>query len=328
MDITIAAKQEQELCKLEKAYSVGALLYTPAVYENMAEKIATHDFKSIAFCLEDSIADDALAEAEASLKKTLKEIKSKALAKLPMIFVRVRSPKHLKYIHSMLTDEIEIITGYILPKFDSTNAEAYKTLFLEINAGREKPLYFMPILESRLIIDKRTRDKELYTIKSILDSIAQYILNVRVGGNDFCNIFGVRRNERQTIYDVGVVCDILIDILNVFSCDYVVSGPVWEYFGKDRNGAWAQGLKRELELDRLNGFIGKTSIHPEQLPLIHESLMVDKNDYQDALHILNWDSMKLGVGASANQSRMNEVKCHLKWARKIYLLGKIYGVKE
>lgn len=319
---------KETLCKMEKAYMVGALLYTPAIYEGVAEKIQANHIQSMVFCLEDSIADGALAQAEQTLKQTLQAIKAKDICSLPMIFVRVRSPQHLQHVHKMIDDETDVIAGYILPKFDLSNANEYKNLILEINANREKELYIMPILESAVIACKETRATQLYEIKKILDSISQYVLNVRVGGNDFCNYFGLRRNINQTIYDVGVVRDILIDILNVYSHDYVVSGPVWEYFGKDKDGQWAQGLKRELALDKVNGFIGKTCIHPEQVSIIHESLMVDKSDYEDALSILGWDSTQLGVCAGANHSRMNEVKCHYNWAKKIYTLGKIYGVKE
>ncbi|MBR2337165.1 MAG: HpcH/HpaI aldolase/citrate lyase family protein [Clostridia bacterium] len=315
--------------KMQKAYRVGALLYIPAVYDlSVVDKIARGDFKSVAFCLEDSIADDAVEQAEINLKRILTAIKERKIANLPMIFIRPRSPKHLERVHNAIMGQIDIVSGYVLPKFDMSNANEYKAIFLEINKQSQTPLYMMPILESRLIAQKSTRTEELYQIKAVLDSISEYVLNVRVGGNDFCNLFGIRRRVNQTVYDAGVVRDILIDILNVFSLDYVVSGPVWEYYGKDENGDWAKGLKRELELDLLNGFVGKTSIHPEQIPIIYKSLRVDKNDYQDALSILGWHSSRLGVFSSANHSRMNEVKCHRKWAERIFILASIYGIKE
>ena len=119
-----------------------------------------------------------------------------------------------------------------------------------------------------------------------------------------------------------------MDILNVFSIDYVVSGPVWEYFDDGKSVAWLEGLVRELEMDRINGFIGKTAIHPSQLPYIYDSLKVVRADYEDARQILRWDVEKLGVVKSANGSRMNEVKTHRRWAERIMILGDIYGVKE
>ena len=55
---------------------------------------------------------------------------------------------------------------------------------------------------------------------------------MRVGATDFSSAFGVRRGIDYTIYDIMPVRDCLSDILNVFSRnnEYVVSGPVWEYF--------------------------------------------------------------------------------------------------
>lgn len=315
----------------ELAYKVGALLYSPAINLALADKIEQGQLgklTSMAFCLEDSIQDSALEQAEQTLKQTLKAIKNKNISSLPLLFVRVRTPQHLERVHLLLAEDETVLTGYILPKFDMTNADEYKEIFTQINQKGNSIKYMMPILESEPISNIRTRADQLERIKSLLDSIKDYVLNIRVGGNDFSNLFGVRRNVSQTIYDIGVVRDILVDILNVFSKDYVVSGPVWEYFGNDSNAAWANGLRNELKLDRLNGFIGKTSIHPSQLPIIYDSLMVERSDYDDAVRILNWRPDLYAVEKSADGSRMNEVKCHSNWAKKIIILGNTYGIKE
>lgn len=154
----------------------------------------------------------------------------------------------------------------------------------------------------------------------------RHTLNIRVGGNDFCAAYGLRRNSRQTIYEIGVVNSALTDILTVFGTDYVVSAPVWEYFENDRDDTWKQGLERELALDKLNGFMGKTAIHPSQIPIIHRAMAVSAADYEDARRILHWDQKAVGVQKSGGGDRMNEVKVHAKWAEKIMTLSKVYGV--
>lgn len=315
-------------------YTLAGLLYCPAIKAHeIIKKIlvkACPGLRSLTFCLEDAVADEALLLAETNLIEALKEyqwqIKAKAI--FPMLFVRVRSPEHLRSFHRKLDNQSELITGYILPKFDLTNAAAYVGGIEEFNRSGNSPLYMMPILESRSIADIKGRENTLDSIKTILDSIAQNVLNVRVGGNDFCNLYGIRRSVRETIYDIGVVRDILIDIINVFSHDYVVSGPVWEFFGDENTTAWREGLRRELSLDRLNGFIGKTCIHPSQLPVIYDSLKVSRVDLDDAKKILSWSSNELGVEKNVTGSRMNEVKCHKKWAKRIVTLGNIYGTRE
>ena len=311
-------------------YSIGGLLYVPAMNKKVPQKVKEDRFlnlTSLAFCLEDTIKDECLEEAELSLKDILGELK-KLDKTLPLVFIRIRTPEHMRYVYDLYRDYRDIITGYILPKFDLSNMDGYIGLIREINKGCEKKIYIMPILESRMVADIGTRVGTLFKIKEAIDTVKNYVLNIRVGGNDFCNLYGLRRSVSQSIYDIGVIRDIFFDIINSFASDYVVSGPVWEYFGPERDGKWDVGLVKELELDRLNGFIGKTAIHPTQLPLIYESMKVNRSDYDDAMKILNWNNGSLGVDKSEDGSRMNEVKVHGKWAKKIAILGEIYGVKE
>ncbi len=310
-------------------YRVGGLLYTPALNTGIVEKIREQSIPqlhSLVLCLEDSVEDEALDEAERELERTL--LRLERCDRLPLLFVRVRSPQHLKRLHRMLGGLSGLLCGYVLPKFDLSNAGRYIELLGSFNAGREKKLTLMPILESGMVAGVLHRRENLYQIKALLEPEKEQILNVRVGGNDFCHLFAIRRHADQTIYEIGVIRDILSDIVNIFGTDYVVSGPVWEYFGSDPKGAWAEGLRREMALDLLNGFVGKTAIHPAQLPVIAECLKPSRTDWEDAKRILHWDRGGMAVQKSADGGRMNEQKCHSRWARKIMALGEIYGVAE
>lgn len=322
---------DMELCEKERLkYSVGGLLYAPATSRKVPQKIrdgAFQNLTSMAFCLEDTIRDECLEEAEANLGGILRELAEMG-PRLPLLFIRIRTPEHMRHIFDLYREYRHIITGYILPKYDLSNMDAYIRLIKEMNAeNRDMTTYIMPILESRMVADIGTRVGALQKIKELLDTVRESVLNVRVGGNDFCNLYGLRRAENQSIYDIGVIRDIFVDIINIFASDYVVSGPVWEYFGPQRDGKWDTGLERELELDRLNGFTGKTAIHPSQLPVIYESMKVKQSDYDDAMRILDWKD-GLAVAKSENGARMNEMKVHGKWAGKIVTLGSIYGIRE
>ena len=310
-------------------YRLGGLLYTPALNAGMAQKIKEQIYPrltSVAFCLEDSIQDTALPLAEKNLLRTLDALTD--APERPLLFVRVRNPRHLERVHRQLGTLESLLTGYILPKFDLANCNEYAGLIETYNAGRLAPLYIMPTLESRMIALPESRDSVLLRIKEVLNCVKKWVLNIRVGGNDFCNVYGLRRSVRQNIYEISVVRDILADILRVFSTDYVVSGPVWEYFGEDSSGLWAAGLRAELELDRLNGFIGKTAVHPIQLPVIYEGLQISREAYEDARQILGWNAEGYGVAKSAGGGRMNEVKCHTQWAMRESKLAEIYGIRS
>ena len=317
--------------KIKEKYSVGALLYSPALNIKLADSVIAEKFcrpYSLAICLEDTISDDSVEIAEKQLAVTLKTIfdeHNKKQFYLPKIFVRVRNCEQLLRLSVDLKDWMEIITGFIFPKYSLANADAYNDAMRKLNSGSDRTICMMPILESRDIIEYSTRREVLSELKKKIDSVREYVLNIRVGGNDFSNEFATRRHYDETIYDILPIAQLLGDILTVFSRDYVVSGPVWEFFSSD-NEEWKNGLSNELKLDRLNGFIGKTVIHPKQISVVNEALKVSRKDYEDAREILDWDESGLQVGKSFAGERMNEVKTHVNWAYKTITLAEIYGV--
>lgn len=319
-------------------YAIGGLLYMPATRMKIVQDILekkNEDIKSICLDLEDSVGDDTVEEAVLMLRSTLSKLYQAvednilSLSDLPLIFVRVRSPQQLKELKDTLTNEqFSVLTGFNFPKFDCSNAAEYLRTFDELRNTVPTKLYFNPILESKSIMYRQNRMNELSYLQRKLSGFSDNILNIRVGATDFCNIFGIRRKMNQTIYDIGVVADCFADIINFFGKNYVVAGPVWEYFDSHgEDGLWKRGLEKELGLDKLNGFFGKTSIHPVQLPVIAESNVVAEEDYRDAQNIMGMSNGLIGVAKGHGGNKMNEVKTHSHWAKKIIAQANIYGVK-
>lgn len=313
-------------------YSVGPLLYCPANNESIVnsltnEKFGTHF--SLAMCLEDTIRDDCVAEAEEKLICSLHGLQQKLTEKafyIPKIFIRVRSAEQILHLVKAAGSAMELISGFIAPKFALHNADDYINVITSLNETGNKPVYLMPIFENPAMIHLQKRYDILYTLKDKLDSISRLVLNIRVGGNDLCHIFGFRRSSSESIHSIRPVADIFSDIMTVYGTDYIVSGPVWEYYNGEN---WDTGLRNELKEDRLNGFVGKTVIHPKQIDLVNTAYMVSKKDYLDARSILNWnqDSHSL-VSGSMKQERMNEYKTHYHWAEKIMFLADAYGIRD
>ncbi|MDR1246811.1 MAG: HpcH/HpaI aldolase/citrate lyase family protein [Clostridiales Family XIII bacterium] len=316
-------------------YRVGALMYSPTLNTSVVKKLTdgsdlTGDLKyldSLVLCLEDAITDSGTEQAELALCESLAYI-TNSRASLPLLFVRPRSPEQLTRLLEKLGTLTDCLTGFVFPKFDTRNGGQYIEVLTSANAKRAEPFYMMPIIETPSVIHVESRLTELREIKEMIGGVKDMVLNVRVGGNDFCGLYGLRRKICQTIYDIEVVRDTLTSVINIFARDFVVSAPVWEYFESANKYGWSYGLARECELDLLNGFIGKTAIHPTQLKIIRNSIMPDRCDYEDALNILNWGDDLLGVRKSCNGTRMNEVSVHTKWAQKVVALAEIYGVKE
>lgn len=346
------------------SYMLGATLYMPATKESIARDVITKKFKdlvSMVIDLEDAVGDNQLEEAEELLIKHLETIyialenEEIMIEDLPLIFVRVRTPEQLKRMNAKFGVFNTVLTGYVFPKFSHKNGTEFMETIASMNSD-ETVLYAMPILESSEFIYKEERMESLLKTKEILDVYKKYVLNIRVGCTDFCGLYGIRRNVDKTIYDVSVIRDCLADILNVFNRreeSYIISGPVWEYFSKDERilkpqlrvspfeerhgntgvrkrkeliGEFLDGLINEVILDKLNGIIGKTIIHPTHIKPVHALYTVTHEEYMDALSIINNAEGSVGVLKSQYQNKMNEVKPHYYWANRILLRAKAFGV--
>ena len=313
-------------------YSVGALLYCPANKESIADSIIHEKFGnkfSLALCLEDTINDDFVTEAEQTLIESINKIfinYQKQPFYLPKIFIRVRNSEQIERLTKAFKEGIEIITGFIIPKFNSDNATEYINQLIKANELVSKKIYMMPIYENSSIIDLRNRTDILYSLKDSLSPIEELVMNIRVGGNDLCHMFGFRRHSDESIHQIKPISNIFSDIITIYGMDYVVSGPVWEYYAGDN---WEKGLIQEIQDDKLCGFTGKTVIHPNQIPIINRAYQASRNDFNDAQAILNWNrNSNAFVSGSEAKERMNEYKTHINWAQKTVFLAEAYGITD
>lgn len=355
----------KDISKDQLAYALGATLYTPGTKRTIAEDIVRKKHEgtmSIVICLEDSISDGEVKFAEENVVIQMQLLAYMIHAgklhpsNIPLLFIRIREPKQMHSLVHELGNAIQCISGFVFPKFTPSNGISYIDVLRHINEQHSLSLYGMPILESPEIIYKESRIKALLSIKSILDSYRDFILNVRIGATDFSGIFGIRRNKDTTIYDISIIRDCISDIINIFSRsadEYVISGPVWEYFGntqrvlkpqlrqtpfresfgsagltmrEDMLHRYEDGLIHEVLLDQANGLIGKTVIHPSHIKLIQAMHVVTLEDYLDAKAIFESAKTYNGVMKSNFSNKMNEVKPHYNWARKTLLKSNIYGV--
>lgn len=316
--------------------------------------------------LEDAIGDGEVNHAEESLIKHLiylsayAENELESSDSLPLLFIRVRNPEQLRQLIFRLGSLVTMLTGFVFPKFSVDNGMEYFEAIAEYNATRsysDPVLYGMPILESAPIIYRESRVESLLSIRNLLANYREYVLNVRIGATDFSSLFGLRRSPDTSIYDLTPIRDCISDIINIFGRveeGYVISGPVWEYFANKghrvlrpqlrqtpfedtygKNGldirnsyisSSMDGLIREVILDKENGILGKTIIHPSHLRPVQAMYTVMHEEYVDACSIVESNDGSLGVFKSQYSNKMNEIKPHLNWAKRILLRSQIYGV--
>jgi citrate lyase beta subunit len=342
------------------AVALGATLYSPATRPALAddiERAARRGVMSMVVCLEDAIADDEVAAGEANLVAQLRtlhaELRADAGARnVPLLFVRVRDPRQIGDLIGRLGDAAALISGFVLPKFTASSGGAFLDALEDTAARSGLRLLAMPVIESPEAVYAETRTEMLNDVARLLAKHRRRILAVRIGATDMSAAYGLRRPPDLTIYDIrpvaGVICDVVNILGRVDGTGYVVTGPVWEYFSAGermfkpqlrRSPFDAQraaplrerlitsdldGLIREVHLDKANGLIGKTVIHPMHVAAVHALSVVTHEEYCDAADIL--DGIGGGAMASSYANKMNEAKPHRAWAERLMLRARVFGV--
>ncbi len=339
-------------------YCPGAAMYMPG-YKDFTPKIlscAMPGLTTIVLCFEDACPADKVPEAMENVHRLLDTVTSAAddgtldQTRVPLIFVRIRDLTQFKAFGEGLTKhQVRSLCGINFPKFNAENGYEYFAYLKDLNDRFGEILYGMPIIEDPEVAYKETRLSELIGIKKILDKYHDLVLQVRVGGTDFSSVFGVRRGVDYSIYDIMTVRECLSDIINICgrNNDYVISGPVWEYFRAPKEMMFEElpkhgledylmkrkpivnneidGLLREVILDKANGFVGRTVIHPTHVKFVNALMAVTKEEYDDASMILK---TRGGVVKGASGNKMNEIGPHTNWAKKIVNRARAFGVIE
>ncbi|MGP3632033.1 HpcH/HpaI aldolase/citrate lyase family protein [Streptomyces sp. 24-1644] len=339
------------------AAALGATLYSPATRPHLADDVvkqAGRGVVSMVLCLEDSIDDAEVADGEANLVRQFADLAARA-TETPLLFIRVRAPEQITDLVSRLGSSVRLLSGFVLPKF----TEERGVLFLEALASAEvtagRRLFAMPVLESPELLHLETRAEVLRGIARTVNKYRERVLALRLGVTDFCSAYGLRRASDMTAYDVQIVSAVIGDVVNVLGradgTGFTITGPVWEYFRLQermfkpqlRRSPFAgraeelrtaliehdlDGLLREIELDRANGLLGKTCIHPSHVVPVHALSVVSHEEFSDAQDILRPGRGGGGVLRSAYTNKMNEVKPHRAWAERTVQRAEVFGVAK
>ncbi|MFD3995468.1 HpcH/HpaI aldolase/citrate lyase family protein [Streptomyces sp. NPDC058583] len=277
-------------------------------------------------------------------------------ADLPLLFIRVRDPRQITDLVARLGETVRLLSGFVLPKFTEARGQAFLEALALAERTSGRRLFAMPVLESPELLHLETRAETLAGIASITDKYRDRVLALRLGVTDFCSAYGLRRSPDMTAYDVKIVANVIADVVNVLGrsdgTGFTVTGPVWEYFrpgermfkpqlrrspflegrAEDLRTALIEhdldGLLREIELDRANGLLGKTCIHPTHVVPVHALSVVSHEEWSDAQDILRPDQGGGGVLRSAYTNKMNEVKPHRAWAERTLLRAELFGVAK
>lgn len=292
-------------------YALGATLYMPATRQGLAEVVdgtKLRDLRSLVICLEDAVAEADVDQALANLERLLAGIEAQGGRQGgPLLFVR---PRHSEMARRMMERPFyRHVDGFVLPKLTLDGLDGW----LSAVAGTE--LMIMPTLETPSTFDAGAM-RELRI--ALAEQAGDRVLALRIGGNDLLSVLGLRRPSDVTIYDgpLGYVIGMLVAVMG--SAGFALTGPVCERLDNPTL------LAAEVARDVAHGLVGKTAIHPGQIPIIHRGLQVDASDHQAAIHMLSDHAPAVFQAGGA----MCEPATHRAWARRILERARWFGIRD
>lgn len=340
------------------AAALGATLYSPATRPRLADDVikqARRGVVSMVLCLEDSIDDSEVPGAEENLVRQFADLAERG-GELPLLFIRVREPHQITDLVRRLGASVRLLSGFVLPKFTQERGVPFMEALTKAESAAGQRLFAMPVLESPELLHLETRQESLQKIAATVETYRDRVLALRLGVTDFCSAYGLRRAPDMTAYDVRIVGDVISDVVNVLGradgTGFTITGPVWEYFRLQERMFKPQlrrspflegraeelrtaliehdldGLLREIELDRANGLLGKTCIHPSHVAPVHALSVVSHEEFSDAQDILRPERDGGGVLRSSYTNKMNEVRPHRAWAERTLRRAQVFGVAK
>ncbi|MCC8999107.1 MAG: HpcH/HpaI aldolase/citrate lyase family protein [Candidatus Contendobacter sp.] len=288
------------------AINLGASLYVPATRLDLAT-IASGwklpELRSVIFCTEDAVHERDLEAALSHLAALLPELKSGPLLR----FIRPRNPAILRRLLQM--EGIERIHGFVLPKFGPHTLGDWLRVWDDRHGH-----YLLPILETAEVFDRRRM--ELLRDRLEDSGLGEQVLGLRIGGNDLLNLLGIRRARGATIYDTPLR-GVIADLVCIFHpAGYCLSAPVFERLDTP------EVLAREVEADLQYGLIGKSAIHPAQIPVIEARYRVCCDDYEMASAVLALDA----AAVFKRCETFCEPATHRRWAAGMLERARVFGV--
>ena len=286
-------------------WCLGASLYMPAHRLDLmdcanGEKLET--VRSMIFCTEDAVSH---AELNSSLRHLGLCLQGFRDTPNRFRFIRARNPEILSRLLDL--PDIEKIDGFVLPKFNENNFHVY------FDQLQDTSFKVMPTLETRDVFDVGAMNELRQGL--LQHDIFSRILMLRIGGNDLMNLLGIRRPRNMTLYETPLGHAIAQLVMVFKPYGFSLAAPVFEYLED------AVTLQKEIQLDLAHGLIGKTAIHPSQVPIIEAMYGVNNEDYEMAL--------ALNQSASPAVFRMHgamcEVETHKQWGRDIIDRRQRYG---
>jgi citrate lyase beta subunit len=268
------------------AFLMRSKLFVPASRPELFAKALAGEADAISFDLEDAVQESRKVEARGTLQAFLKERHGEPRGKVIIVRVNgLRTPHFEADVAAVAWPGVDMIN---LPKPESADAIRNAATVLaryEAERGITRPIGILANIESprglRLAAEIATADAR--------------VAGLQLGLGDLFEPSGIDRKDAQAVHSVQLAVRIAAAEAGRWVCDTVyaaVNDP--------------EGFTREAEAARRLGYIGKSCIHPTQVPLANAVFRPSDAEIAAATRVVDAarDAQVRGVGAFLVDGRM------------------------
>lgn len=243
-------------------------LYVPGNAPRMIEKALASEADAVILDLEDAVAPSRKEEARATVAEFLRSEPAKP------IFVRINVPGS-----ALAEEDVESVAGprlagLRLPKTESPEAVRRVAQRLE-SLGCKAVIQCL--IESALGLELAFEIARAH----------ERVVGISLGEADLTASLGVR-DETGLLYARSRVV--------VASRAAGLPGPVQSVYTNVRD---TEGLRRSTEEGKNLGFVGRSAIHPAQIPIVNEVFTPTRKEISEAEDLLARLETSAGVGTGA-----------------------------
>jgi citrate lyase subunit beta / citryl-CoA lyase len=291
------------------AFLMRSKLFVPASRPELFAKALAGDADAISFDLEDAVQESRKAEARGVLRDFLRQSSPRPGGKI--VIVRVNGPTTPHFEADLTAVAGPVVDMINLPKpesADDVRAAADALARCEHANGVERPIGLLPNIES---------PRGLRLAAEIARAHPR-VVGLQLGLGDLFEPFGIDRADAQAVHAMQLAVRLAAAEASIWACDTVygtVSDP--------------DGYTREATAARRLGFVGKSCIHPTQVPLANAVFRPTDGEIAAARRVVEaaQGAERDGVGAFLVDGRMidvpfiNRAESILGAARRLHLLG-------
>ena len=318
------------------AMALGATMYVPAMHPAIRSVVSGERYpalRSVVLCLEDALHPDDVELGLGRLRTLLGHIVREPGLPLgasvstgggmagrtaggtgraardvpragPRLFVRPRGLDMARRIAGFAG--VARIEGFVVPKITAADVAPWWHLV----SGT--PLRLMPTLESPWVFDPLALGE---FVAALGEQDRGRLVALRVGGNDLLSTMRLRRTRGATLHEGPLAWGFSQIMCQLGSRGYPLTAPVFDVLDDPDT------LARECRRDAAFGFVGKTAVHPDQIPVIEGAFAVTAEELAFAREALAPDA----DAVSRRSGRMLEPAVHGAWARRTVARAAAYG---